>query len=280
MNETRSARLGLARPTDSNPFIIYHEITKISTAKWVAGQFELACALLLPLAFGPRLPQEPPLSVIVHACLYDGNRGPPWRLSDPPDPSPLGYPPRAAFCGDLGIPRLEQGANSSRFRYRAYWRFSMPDVTVKLAIGNFSVEVTGPSEYVDRKLEELLTRHGATPRQVTTEPRIAEVARDHGGKPLSPGEFLKKASPKNQSDIALLLAFYIEKNQETTSFTSSDLGNVAREVKRPFGNPSDVVARLTARGLMMSAGEKDGVRAYALTASGEEYVESMIEPRA
>lgn len=35
----------------------------------------------------------------------------------------------------------------------------MADVTLKLTIGTFSVEVSGPSEYADKKLEELVGRY-------------------------------------------------------------------------------------------------------------------------
>jgi hypothetical protein len=58
----------------------------------------------------------------------------------------------------------------------------MADVTVKLAIGNFSVEVTGEQAYVDKKVEELVSRFlsrrrtdfGRPPSFLSAQP-IAEV---------------------------------------------------------------------------------------------------------
>jgi hypothetical protein len=157
----------------------------------------------------------------------------------------------------------------------------MADVTVKLAIGSFSVEVTGESAYVDKKLEELVSRFlstGKTPLSETVP--ASNVVADSGGKKLSAAELLKKSSVKNQIDRALVLGYYLEKYSGATGFTSTEIGTLGRETKNPFANPSDAVAKLTGRGLMMSAGDKEGQRAYALTASGEAFVESLLETKA
>jgi len=157
----------------------------------------------------------------------------------------------------------------------------MGDVTVKLTLGGFSVEVSGPSDYVDKKLEEILGRFNPTSRVTTREgiavspPPQTEV----GGKKVSAAEFLKGASAQNQTDRAVLLGYYLEKVEGLSSFTTTELAHWGKEVKRPFGNVSDVVAKLSARGLMMSTGDKDGQRAYALTATGEEYVASLSEAK-
>jgi len=75
----------------------------------------------------------------------------------------------------------------------------------------------------------------------------------------------------------MALAYYLERVEQMQSFTTGELNDKAREARYPFGNVSDVVYKLASRGLMMSAGDKEGARAYALTASGEQYVESMLE---
>ncbi|OLE74932.1 hypothetical protein AUG19_07250 [archaeon 13_1_20CM_2_54_9] len=156
----------------------------------------------------------------------------------------------------------------------------MADVTVKLAIGNFSVEVSGDKEYVDKKVEELANRFLTSWRPSSAEPAQASRAPvEVGGKKTSPAEYLKKSTAKNQNDRALLLGYYLEKTQGVSNFTSSEIGQLGKDAKQPFANPSDAVAKLTARGLMMSAGDKEGQRAYALTASGETYVETLLETK-
>jgi hypothetical protein len=156
----------------------------------------------------------------------------------------------------------------------------MADVTVKLTVGSFSTEVTGPTEYVDKKVEELVTRFLTSWKPTTGDPAASAVPLAAGGKRTSAGEFIKQAKAKSQSDVALLLGYYIEKINGIRNFTSTELSTFGKdEAKRPFSNVSDVIAKLTGRGLMMSSGDKEGHRSYSLTASGEEYVEAMMEPK-
>ena len=156
----------------------------------------------------------------------------------------------------------------------------MSDVTVKLAIGTFSVEVTGEIAYVDKKVDELVTRFFSSWKPSSAEPVAATgVPVEAGGKKTSAAEFLKKSSAKNQIDRALALGYYLEKVAGFSGFTSTELAQLGKETKQPFANASDSVAKLTGRGLMMSAGDKDGQRAYALTASGEAYVETLLETK-
>jgi len=156
----------------------------------------------------------------------------------------------------------------------------MAEVSLKLSLGSFSVEVSGPEEYVDRRFEELINRYlsGAKPTSgdgasVSTEAPAAAVA---AGKGMSPAEFIKKANAKNQSDQAMVLAYYLEKNRATSSFTSTELAELAKEVRRPFANASDLVARLSSRGLMMSAGDKEGQRPL-IDATWKRYSAGFVE---
>ena len=155
----------------------------------------------------------------------------------------------------------------------------MSNVTLKLTLGNFSVEVSGPADYAEAKLEELVSRYFTPSKVALGESRPVPIPLEQGGKKLAPGEFLRKVNHKNQPDRALALAYYLEKVEGLPSFTTTELADIGKSVKHPFSNSSDVVAKLSSRGLMMSAGDKDGQRGYALTASGEEYVESMLEAK-
>jgi hypothetical protein len=152
----------------------------------------------------------------------------------------------------------------------------MPDVTVKLTIGSFSVEVSGEPDFVNKKFEELVSRFLTGSSPSTAEMATPAVALETSGKRTSPAEFLKQAAAKSQFDRALLLGYYLEKTQGVSSFTSAEITQLGQEAKQPFANSSDAIAKLTGRGLMMSAGDKDGKRAFALTASGEAYVEGLV----
>jgi hypothetical protein len=157
----------------------------------------------------------------------------------------------------------------------------MPDVTVKLVIGNFSVEVTGEADYVDKKVDELVTRFLSSWKSSTSEPAVtgSMALPEANAKKTSAAEFLRQSTAKNQIDRALVLGYYLEKFGRVSGFTSTELATLGKETKNPFANASDAVAKLTGRGLMMSAGDKEGQRAYALTASGEAYVEALLEAK-
>ena len=157
----------------------------------------------------------------------------------------------------------------------------MADVTVKLTIGNFSVEVTGEPGYVDQKVDQLVSRFlsSSWKTSLSESTASANVPHETGGKKTSAAEFVKRSTAKNQNDRALVLGYYLEKVSGVSGFTSTELAQLGRETKQPFANASDAVAKLTGRGLMMSAGDKDGQRAYALTASGEAYVETLLESK-
>ncbi len=149
----------------------------------------------------------------------------------------------------------------------------MATVTLKLTVGSVTVEVTGEQEFAEKKFQELVTQYlsPAKPRAVS-EGKATPLPIESGGKKLAPGEFLKKVGAKNGPDRAMALGYYLEHVEQMPSFTTGDLNDKAREAKSPFGNVSDVVYKLASRGLMMSAGDREGARAYSLTASGEEYV--------
>lgn len=155
----------------------------------------------------------------------------------------------------------------------------MPNVTIKIALGNFSVEVTGPEKYAEKKLEELMGRYLSSGRTPAQDVPAVSPSLKSTGKKLSPAEFLARTAHKNQRDRAMALGYFLEKIESLQGFTTSDLKGLEPKIKYPFANISDTVLKLVSRGLMMNAGEKEGQRAYALTASGEVYVESLMEAK-
>ncbi len=152
-------------------------------------------------------------------------------------------------------------------------------IVLKVQIGNFSVEVTGSVEYAEKKLDDLIQKYGPSHGKDshTQTPATANVER---GKPLSPSEFIKKVSPKNQSERALVLAHYLEKVKNMESFDTTDLTKIGREAKQPkFANISATVAGLVQQGRLMGAGEKESKRVFVLTTTGEEYVDNLLKSK-
>jgi len=154
----------------------------------------------------------------------------------------------------------------------------MPDVSVKVTIGAVTVEASGPQEYVDNKIEELIERFlksAVLPSTSASTPKPFTPVLAEGGKKLSVREFIDSISHQNQIDRALAVGYYLEKYENLQNFTTKELLEFTKSAKYPVGNISEIVSRLVGRGLMMSAGEKDGARAYSLTASGESTIQSM-----
>lgn len=155
----------------------------------------------------------------------------------------------------------------------------MANVTLKLSIGSFAVEVTGPTKYAEKKLEQLVGQYLSSSVRSTPVETPSSIPLSKSGKQQTAAEFLKTVPHSNQIDRAIALGYYVEKRQSQPNFTSKEIGDLGRQTKYPFTNISDSLAQLVGRGLVMSAGEKDGKRAYALTATGEDYVESLISSK-
>lgn len=151
-------------------------------------------------------------------------------------------------------------------------------VVLKVQIGNFSAEVAGSADYAEKKLDELIQKY-SPPRGLDSHTQVT-IPTNAKGKPLSPSEFIKKVSPKNQSEKALVLAHYLEKVKNMESFTTADLTEIGQDAKQTkFTNISDTVAKLVQQGQLMGAGQRENKRVFVLTTTGEEYVENLLKPK-
>lgn len=154
----------------------------------------------------------------------------------------------------------------------------MEQVVLRIQIGGFSAEVSGPPEYAEKKLDELIKKYGPS-RSINSKGQQS-ISAMPGGKQKSPSEFIKKVSPKNQTDRALVLAYYLEKVENKESFSTTDLADISQKAKQPkFTNISDTVARAVQQGLLMGAGEKENKRVFVLTTTGEEYVDGLLSSK-
>ncbi len=155
----------------------------------------------------------------------------------------------------------------------------MENITLKIQYGNFSVEVSGPSDYAEKKLEELLKKYGNVSKVEMQTPKTASIE-VRQSKMRSPAEFIKYLSPKSSTDQALILGYYLEKVQNKENFSTADLAEINKIAKQPsFTNLSDSVGRLIQQGLVMGAGQIEGKRTYTLTTTGEDAVTDLIKSK-
>jgi hypothetical protein len=142
---------------------------------------------------------------------------------------------------------------------------------IRFKKGDFEVEVQGDREFVLTKFEEL------TKGKITS----VEIGKEEvktGEFPASLAEFVKmRGDPKEHTDLAMIFAYWLFKRENMESFNVKDLENCYSQTRIPKpANLSDVMNRNQGKGLVVrTEGRKDNLVAWAITRSGEEYVEKM-----
>jgi len=142
---------------------------------------------------------------------------------------------------------------------------------IRFKKGDFEVEVQGDKEFVLTKFEEL------TKGKIVS----AEIGKETvkaGEFPTSLAEFVRmKGDPKEHTDLAMIFAYWLFKRENMESFNIKDLDSCYSQTRIPKpANLSDVMNKNQGKGLVVrSEGRKDNLVAWAITRSGEDYVEKM-----
>jgi len=147
-----------------------------------------------------------------------------------------------------------------------------PIYKLRFKKGDFEVEVQGDKEFVTTKFEELTK--GKTVSIKIGEEEIVTA----GELPTSLAEFVKlKGDPKEHTELTMIFAYWLFKKENMDSFNVRDMEDCYSQTRIPKPtNLSDVMNRNQGKGLLVrSEGRKDGLVAWAITRSGEEYVEKM-----
>lgn len=145
---------------------------------------------------------------------------------------------------------------------------------LRLKKGDFEVEVQGDKDFVVTKFEELTKG-----KIVLGKPGEVETA-EVGELPTSLAEFVKlKGDPKGHIELTAIFAYWLFKRENMDSFNFKDMESCYSQTRIPKpANLSDVINRNQGKGLFVrSEAEKDGLVAWRITRSGEEYVEKMKE---
>jgi len=156
-------------------------------------------------------------------------------------------------------------------------------VTMRIRVGDNELEVTGPTEFVEKKIAEFIELNKTVPLARSVPPQLSgrppvEKATE-STKTLSLAQFFRKANPRTDYDKALAAGYYLEFFRKMENFTSAEIRDaIQKEAKtQPPVNPSDATSKNIKKGYMMSAGDKDGKRAFVLTSDGEDAVREMLQ---
>jgi len=152
-------------------------------------------------------------------------------------------------------------------------------VTMRVRLGDAEMEVTGPRDYVERKIDEFLKRSPvaiAAPAHSAPNAQVATPTPSVAGKPKSPAQFFRGASPRTDVDRVLVSAYYLEKFRELQSATSSEIKELIREAKSPPPtNTSDAINQNIRKGFLMTGGDREGKMVFVVTSDGESRVDEM-----
>lgn len=97
------------------------------------------------------------------------------------------------------------------------------------------------------------------------------------GKRRSLTEYYRMADSPTKSDSALIVGWYIEQQEDVGGFTSSEVAERAEEARIQLGaNVSRDLSRQIQSANLMKVSESEGRDVYALTLTGEEYVEDQL----
>ncbi len=117
------------------------------------------------------------------------------------------------------------------------------NVTMRVRIGESEIEVTGPSDFVEKKIAEFLEKQKQAPVFLAagstkgTIPPTTEAVQT-SAKGMSVAQFFKKVSPKTDLDRALAAGYFLEKFNNQDSFTASEVKDTIRGAKiSPPRNP-------------------------------------------
>jgi hypothetical protein len=97
-------------------------------------------------------------------------------------------------------------------------------------------------------------------------------------KKFSAKEFLLTKNIKTDTQRVLALGYFLEYTNGMESFNVNDLETAFRAAKEKLpSNMNDVVNKNIARGLLMeAAAKKDTKKAWCLTSTGEQYLQSKL----
>ncbi len=149
----------------------------------------------------------------------------------------------------------------------------MAEKKVRWKVGSYEIEIEGDDTFVTAQLDRFFKMleggnlPGSTsPVQLRPSPETTEASKRQA-KELSPAEYIREKRPETGTEQLVVLAKYLEDNQERSEFSKSDINKLAREAKLKDIH-SQYFTYAVKQGLLRSAGKAK----YAITLSGEDLV--------
>jgi len=149
---------------------------------------------------------------------------------------------------------------------------------IRVRKGDFEIEVQGDKQWVENKFKEL-TSQVVTALKVETMAKAEEKPKGKGKLPVSLAEFLRqKGSPQQHIILVVLFGYWLFYKKNIQTFNVRDVSICYDDARIPEStNTSQYMNQAQAKGYFKRVEErKDGLVAWTITPTGEEYVEKEI----
>lgn len=151
---------------------------------------------------------------------------------------------------------------------------------VRIKLGEVEIEVEGDEEFVEKHVEEFRKEMPKIAKELPPKERVIppEIQKEKVelGK-LSLAEFYKQKQPRDDIEVAIVIAYYLISFEEREEFTNQEIKEEANKLGYKLSNPADTLKRA-------ASGKKAYVRKiekgkWTLTLEGRNFVEKELPKR-
>lgn len=155
---------------------------------------------------------------------------------------------------------------------------TIPNVTMRVRVGDSELEASGPQDFVETKIADFLKKQQKTIRGESGKTLTRKIGILATGKKLSVAQFFRKLATQTDVDRALAAGYYLERYENLENFTALEVKEKIRAAKiNPPKNTNNSIDLNIKKGLIMPAGDKEGRRAFVLTSDGEDAISDMLK---
>ncbi len=171
-------------------------------------------------------------------------------------------------------------------------RLERPVASIRLSVGAFEVTITSVSkdelssmleialEAIDANIEKVRSLMEKVTKGQPITRGLSQGQPDAGLAELSIGEFVRRTNRKKGTDVGLAIAYYLFKVRGLGVINTKDLNGAYDEARLPkLTNPTDTLNTLVRSGRMKEGAEKDNLKGFTITQSGETEVDGWLNPK-
>lgn len=129
----------------------------------------------------------------------------------------------------------------------------------------------------EKQIKELYKRIEDLECRISKIEENTKINRKNTPKKTSIKEFIRDLKPSNDVEKTLIIGYYLEKFEEMECFNVNDMKKSFKDAREKMPkNVADKFQLNIKKGHFMDYGDKDGLKSYILTNSGETYVKEIM----